>query len=128
MLISVIMEDQGAAFVVTPLTVEKEYWGELTEEGKALLAQKDCPIRKEHRIAEWPAPAKHHVAPVEEEQPPQAVEPEAKRGKKKWGKKNKNEGGGNKKKNPWLGGRPGMVPRLGPQLCQVSDRSFYACC
>jgi hypothetical protein len=118
------MEDQGAAFVVTPLAVEKQYWGELTEEGKALLAQKDCPIRKEHRIAEWPAP-KHHVAPIEEEEQPQqqAAEPESKRGKKKWGKKGKQEGGGgNKKKNPWLGGRPGMVPRLGPQLCQVSDR------
>jgi hypothetical protein len=34
--------------------------------------------------------------------------------------KKKGKGGSNnngKKKNPWLGGRPGMVPRLGPMLC-----------
>ncbi len=115
---------------MAPLGKEKEYFGELTPEGAALLAVKDCPIKAQYRVADWAVPAKHHVEPTAEEEGGGADEEEEQpkdRGKKKWGKGKQRREAPKKKKNPWLGGRPGMVPRIGPMLCQVAISCRVGC-
>jgi hypothetical protein len=75
----------------------------------------------EYRVDAWKAP-KNVLPPEEAEEDDRDAVVEGGK-KKKWGKKKQKGKGGKandgKKKNPWLGGRPGMVPRLGPMLCQA---------
>ena len=81
------------------------------------IAHRSHCLQAEYRLDAWTAPK--HILPPEVND-----EPEVQGGKKKnWGNKKqkgkKGQSNDGKKKNPWLGGRPGMVPRLGPMLCQA---------